>query len=112
MANWDQLFEEMSEVATGGGSVGATLINMNATNLDESALDARTYALVRIAAMVALDAPTISFATMLELGQENGMTPEEVAGVLVALSPIVGGPRVMSATEKLVTAAAAVGANT
>jgi hypothetical protein len=53
----------------------------------------------RLAALVAVDAPTMSY--LLNLGTADaGVTLEDVQGVLIAVAPIVGTPRVVSAAAR------------
>ena len=60
--------------------------------------------LVRIAALVAVDAPSISYLLNLGAADEVGLDPERIRGVLAAVAPIVGTARVASATGKIVDA--------
>ena len=60
--------------------------------------------LVRIAALVAVDAPPASYAMNLEAAGEVGVDAEQVRGVLAAIAPIIGTARVASATGKIVDA--------
>ena len=62
--------------------------------------------LVRIAALVAVDAPAISYALNLEVAGEVGVDADQVSGVLAAIAPIVGTARVASATGAIVKALA------
>ena len=55
---------------------------------------ARTFALVKIAALVAMDAPPASYAWQMGNAVAEGVTPEEIVGVLRAVAPQVGGPKV------------------
>jgi hypothetical protein len=55
--------------------------------------------LVRIAALVAVDAPPISHALNLEAASDLDIDPDQVRGVLAAIAPIVGTARIASATE-------------
>jgi alkylhydroperoxidase/carboxymuconolactone decarboxylase family protein YurZ len=71
---------------------------------DESPLDARTFALVKIAALVALDAPPASFGRQVADALDAGVTPEEIVGVLGAVGPQVGAPRVIAAAPELMLA--------
>jgi hypothetical protein len=59
---------------------------------------------VRIAALVAVDAPPVSYIMNLGVAGELGVTADEVEGVLAAVAPIVGTTRVVSAVGKLVRA--------
>ena len=62
---------------------------MCATEQEQSGLDARTFSLVKIAALIALDA---------------GATPRDFVGVLRAVTPQVGGPRAMAAAPEIMVA--------
>ena len=62
--------------------------------------------LVRIAALVAVDAPPTSYLLNLEAAAESGVDADQVRGVLTAIAPIVGTPRVVSATGSIVEALA------
>jgi len=70
-------------------------------NLPASALDARSHALARIAALIAIDAAPPSYMASVELGLEAGLTREDIVGALVAVMPVVGVARVVSAAPKL-----------
>lgn len=80
------------------------LVSMTADSLDASSLDLETLLLVRIAALVAVDAPTVSYVLSLGTASEFGVDAEQVRSVLTAIAPIVGTARVASATHKLVEA--------
>ena len=80
------------------------LVSMTADSLDASSLDPQTLMLVRIAALAAVDAPSISYLLNLGAAAEVDVDPEQVRGVLAAIAPIVGTPRVASATGKIVDA--------
>ena len=82
------------------------LASMTADSLETSSLDSETLMLVRIAALVAVDAPPISYAFNLEAAGDLEIDPEQVRGVLAAVAPIVGTARVASATSKIVRALA------
>ena len=60
--------------------------------------------LVRIAALAAVDAPAISYLLNLEAAADAGIGGEQVRGVLTAIAPIVGTPRIASATGKIADA--------
>lgn len=80
------------------------LVNMTSDSLDASSLDPQTLMLVRIAALAAVDAPTISYLLNLGAASEVDVDAEQVRGVLAAIAPIVGTPRVVSATGKIAEA--------
>ena len=80
------------------------LSNMTAASIEASGLDAETLMLVRIAALVAVDAPPMSYMLNLGVAGEMGVDAEQVRGVLAAVAPIVGTPRVVAATGNIVRA--------
>ena len=82
------------------------LASMTASSLEASSLDPTTLMLVRIAALVAVDAPPVSYALNLEAAGALDVDAEQVRGVLAAVAPIVGTARVTSATSKIVRALA------
>jgi alkylhydroperoxidase/carboxymuconolactone decarboxylase family protein YurZ len=80
------------------------ITSMTESSLEASSLDPQSLMLVRIAALVALDAPPVSYIMNLGVAGELGVTADEVEGVLAAVAPIVGTTRVVSAVGKLVRA--------
>ena len=82
------------------------LAGMTAASIEASSLDAETLMLVRIAALVAVDAPPVSYAFNLEAAGALEIDPERVRGVLAAVAPIVGTARIASATGNIVRALA------
>jgi alkylhydroperoxidase/carboxymuconolactone decarboxylase family protein YurZ len=57
--------------------------------------------LVRIAALVAVDAPPASYLLNLEAAAELGVDLDDVRGVLAAVAPIVGTPRIVHAAGNI-----------
>ena len=80
------------------------LASMTADSLETSTLDLDVLMLVRIAALVAVDAAPASYLMNLRSAAEVGLDDEAVRGVLAAIAPIVGTARIMSATTKIVRA--------
>lgn len=80
------------------------LMGMTKSSFDASTLDPQSLMLVRIAALVAVDAPPVSYMLNLGAAGELGVTSDDVEGVLTAVAPIVGTTRVASAVGKLVRA--------
>lgn len=70
-------------------------------NVAASELDPKIHALVRIAALIAMDAAPQSYAACVHSAQAAGASSEEIVGTLVAVIPVVGVPRVVSAAPKL-----------
>jgi alkylhydroperoxidase/carboxymuconolactone decarboxylase family protein YurZ len=73
-------------------------------NIEESGLDARTHALVRLAAAVAAGEPGQGYDHDVATALDQGVTVDEMTGVLVALLPRVGADRVCAAAPVLLSA--------
>jgi len=69
-----------------------------------SGLDARSYALAKVAALIALDAPPASYLWQVGSALEAGVTPRDLVGVLIAVAPQVGGPKLVAAAPELMIA--------
>jgi 4-carboxymuconolactone decarboxylase len=82
------------------------LASMTAESVDASTLDEETLMLVRVAALVAVGAPAVSYLLNLEVAGDMGIDPEKLRGVLAAVAPIVGTARVAEATANIVKALA------
>jgi len=89
---------------TQGTPVLDLLGDMTAASVEASSLDGQALMLVRIAALVAVDAPPGSYLLNLGAASEMGIDEEQVSGVLAAIAPIVGGPRVVSAAGNIARA--------
>ena len=71
---------------------------------ETSGLDPRTFSLVKIAALIALDAPPASYLWQVANALGSGCTPADLLGVLKAIAPQVGGPRTVAAAPELMVA--------
>jgi 4-carboxymuconolactone decarboxylase len=96
--------ETLSRVAQGDAHVLERLVTMNLDSLEASGLDVRTYFLIRLAALVAIDAPPVSYLINLGLGADAGVTLEEAQGALIAIAPVVGSARVAAAAGNILRA--------
>ena len=67
-------------------------------------LDARTLALVRLAALVAVGGAVSSYGAQADAAVDAGATAAEIVEVLVGVVPVVGLPRAVAAAPKLATA--------
>ena len=81
------------------------LTKMTMDSIEASSLDPKTLMLVRIAGLVAVDAPPASYLLNIGAAGEVDVDAEDVQGVLLALAPIVGTARIASAATKLDTGA-------
>jgi alkylhydroperoxidase/carboxymuconolactone decarboxylase family protein YurZ len=80
------------------------LARMNTDAVEVSTLEPEKLMLVRIAALVAMDAPPVSYMLNLSVAGEVDVDAEEVRGLLAAIAPIVGTPRIVTAAGNIVRA--------
>jgi len=80
------------------------LASMNRAGIEASTLDAQSLMLVRLAALVAVDAPPVSYMLNVEMASDVNVDGEQIEGMLAAIAPIVGSARVASAGGKMVRA--------
>jgi len=96
--------EVLAALAQGDPDLLAAGLEVRAEWKARSGLDARGYALVKLAALIALDAPPASYFWQVSNALEAGATPEDLIGVLIAIAPQVGGPKVVAAAPELMVA--------
>lgn len=101
--------ELLQSMVPGETPLVESLVKLQVDTQAQSGLDDRTYLLVRIAALVALDASPKSYLLTLAVANEVGLTAEDVRGVLIALGPVVGSARVLSGAEKALAVIAGTG---
>ena len=94
----------LAGISAGDAQILETAIGLREGMLETSGLDPSTFALVKIAALVALDAPPASYAWQVANALDDGATPEEILGVLIAVASQVGGPRVIAAAPEIMLA--------
>ncbi|MFD3842444.1 carboxymuconolactone decarboxylase family protein [Streptomyces sp. NPDC058642] len=81
-----------------------TLAAMTVDSIERCGLAPDTLILTRIAALAASDAPPISYAAHVDPAVRAGLRVGQVQDVLVAIAPIVGTARVMTAAGNIATA--------
>ena len=81
-----------------------TLADINVASIEHSHLMPRELMLARIAALVAVDAPPASYLANLSAASDSGITEQDVQDVLIAVAPIVGTAKVVSAGGNLMRA--------
>ena len=79
-------------------------VGLRELNRAGSGLEARTFALVKLATLIALDAPPASYAWQIANALEEGVTAEDFLGVLKAVAPQVGASRVIAAAPEIMLA--------
>jgi len=67
-------------------------------------LDPRTRALVRVAALVALDGPSASFDETVAVALAAGASPDDIVDTMIAVGPVVGSAHLVSSAPKLAMA--------
>jgi 4-carboxymuconolactone decarboxylase len=100
----DTTREMLAGLATGTHDLLAEGLELRAEWQIRSGLDARSYALVKIAALIALDAPPASYLWQVANALDAGATPADLMGVLIAVAPQVGGPKTVAAAPELMVA--------
>jgi hypothetical protein len=80
------------------------IAEMTAVAINRSNLGARDHMLVRLAALVAADAPPASYLVNAGTARDVGITLEDVRGMLIAVAPIAGTARVVTASGNIVRA--------
>jgi hypothetical protein len=81
-----------------------TLAAMTLDSIERCGLAPDVLILTRIAALVASEAPPISYAGHIDPAARANLTAEQVQDVLVAIAPIVGTARVALAAGNIVEA--------
>jgi hypothetical protein len=89
-------------MSTTEAPVAETLAAMTAVSLEVGGtLSPRELMIARMAALAAVDAPAASYVLNAGAAVEVGVTLEDVQGVLVAVAPVIGTPRVVDAAVQI-----------
>jgi 4-carboxymuconolactone decarboxylase len=78
--------------------------NVNVVGSDPEALDTKSLALVRLAALIAIGGAIPSYGAQADAAIDAGATADEIVDVLVGVIPILGLPSVVAAAPKLAMA--------
>jgi alkylhydroperoxidase/carboxymuconolactone decarboxylase family protein YurZ len=100
----DATREALAGLALGDPELLLEGLEMRAEMQEKSGLDPRSFALVKIAALIALDAPPASYLWQVGNALDAGATARDLIGVLRAIAPQVGGPKVVAAAPELMVA--------
>lgn len=79
-------------------------LGMRLDGIDAAGMDPKTCALVRIGALLAMDATAPAYEWAVGLARAAGATIEEIVGIIIAMAPIVGVARLVSAAPALALA--------
>jgi 4-carboxymuconolactone decarboxylase len=97
----DDFRERLRRLSLGDEALLETVLANERANRIESGLDAKTHALVRFAATVAIDAGPVSYQHAVTQALAAGTTADELVGTLVAVMSLTGVPRAVCAAPKL-----------
>src|SRR6202035_3147976 len=91
----------LASAASGDPAIVEPAPGSAADNIDESGLDVRTHALVRLAASVAGGKPDKAYDEHIATALDHGVTLDEIVGVLAALLPVLGADRIIAAAAAI-----------
>lgn len=80
------------------------LAAMTAESITRCHMDAHSLLAVRIAALAAIDAPPASYLMHVGPAMDAGVTADQVQNILIAVAPIIGAPRTLSAAVRITEA--------
>jgi alkylhydroperoxidase/carboxymuconolactone decarboxylase family protein YurZ len=81
-----------------------TLAAMTAESVAPSGLDANSLVAARLAALIAVDASSPSYLMHIGPAMDAGVTAEQVQDILIAVAPIVGTARTVTAAAEITDA--------
>jgi alkylhydroperoxidase/carboxymuconolactone decarboxylase family protein YurZ len=93
-----------------GGSVSTdtpvldTIVDITTASIEHNSISPRDFMLARLAALIAVDAPPASYLANASAVERAGLTAADIEGVMIAVAPVVGTPRVMSAAGQILRA--------
>ena len=96
--------ESLQGLSQGDVNVLPVLLHMTEGTFEESGLDPETFMLVRMAALATLDAAPASWMINLGVSGETSLTSERILGTLIAIAPVIGTARVVSAAGSIMKA--------
>ena len=77
---------------------------MTEDSAEYSDLDPRSFMMARMAALIAVDAPPVSYMVNIGAAEDFDVTVEDLQGLFAAVAPIVGTARVASAAGNVARA--------
>jgi len=81
-----------------------TIIDITTASIDHNSVSPRDFMLARLAALIAVDAPPASYLANAPAITQAGLTAHDVEGVMIAVAPVVGTPKVTSAAGQILRA--------
>jgi len=93
--------ERLRRLAQGDPTVLNFVQRVIESSFKESGLDPQTFMLVRMAALATLDAAPASWLMNIQASGEAGLVPETILGTLIAIAPVIGTARIISAAGNI-----------
>jgi 4-carboxymuconolactone decarboxylase len=100
----DATRDVLAGLAMGDTDVLKAAVDIREAEQESSGLDPRTFSLVKIAALIALDSPPASYLWQIANALDAGTTAADILGVLRAVAPQVGGPKIIAAAPEIMVA--------
>jgi alkylhydroperoxidase/carboxymuconolactone decarboxylase family protein YurZ len=94
----------LTKLAIADDAYFETLLSGETASVAESQLDPKMHALVRLGALIAVDATEPGYMWTVEMACRHGASNEEIVGCLIAALPAIGIANVVSAAPKLALA--------
>jgi alkylhydroperoxidase/carboxymuconolactone decarboxylase family protein YurZ len=91
-------------LAVGDVDILNEAVDIREAEQQSTGLDPVTFSLVKVAALIALDSPPASYLWQIANALDSGATPAEILGVLRAVAPQVGGPKIIAAAPEIMVA--------
>ena len=101
MGGMSEYQERLRSIALSDDRFVASVLGMGQDTIEISRLNAKTHALVRLAALLAVGAAQSSYNESVERALASGASLDEIVGLLIAIAPTVGLGRVVSAAPEL-----------
>ncbi len=93
--------ERLRSLALSDDHFVRSVLGIGQNTVDISRLDPKTHALVRLAALLAVDGGQSSYNASVDAALACGASFDEIVGILIAVAPAVGLGRVASAAPEL-----------
>jgi alkylhydroperoxidase/carboxymuconolactone decarboxylase family protein YurZ len=81
-----------------------TLADITAASVEHNSLPPRELMMTRLAALIAVDAAPASYLANVGAAADSGVTADDIQAVMIAVAPVVGTARVVSAGGKILRA--------
>jgi hypothetical protein len=92
----------MSYTPAADAPLASTLLGITAASIDRCDLSERELMIARIAALAAVDASAASYAFNAKAAAISGITLEDARDILIAIAPVIGTAKTVSAAEGIV----------